>query len=43
VENTTFNKYLITFVDGIAGGDLYKPSGSIMKPNGYKEALECSL
>ena len=30
--NTTSKKDLITFVDGIAGGDLYKASESIIKP-----------
>lgn len=34
--NTTSKKDLITFVDGIAGGDLYKASESIIKPTGSK-------
>jgi len=38
--NTTSKKDLITFVDGIAGGDLYKASESIIKPTGSKETLQ---
>ena len=38
--NATSKKDLITFVDGIAGGGLYKASESIRKPTGSKEALE---
>ena len=34
--NATSKKDLITFVDGIAGGDLYKASESIIKPTGSK-------
>jgi mercuric ion binding protein len=38
--NTTSKKDLIAFVDGIAGGALYKASESIIKPTGSKEALK---
>ena len=34
--NKTSKKDLITFVDGIAGGGLYKASESIIKPTGSK-------
>jgi len=34
--NTTSKKELITFIDGIAGGNLYKASESIIKLTGYK-------
>ena len=34
--NTTSKKELITFIDGIAGGNLYKASESIIKLTGSK-------
>ena len=38
--NKTSKKDLITFVDGIAGGGLYKASESIIKPTDPEETLE---